>query len=163
MKPKRIWIFGGVGSGKTTLARRITKKNKIPNYTTDDFVYKVRWSKKASEKEKIVRAKKISSKKSWIIEGVHMGEWIEPEIKKADVLVFLRLSKIKAIGQVIKRHWKRKRTANPDGIKELLRLIYWTIHSTKNDYLGYKKFFKKSKFIILSNRREINDFVEGLK
>ena len=50
----RLIIFGGTGSGKTTLAKHLSKKLKIPYYTTDQMVYKhpKSYKEKYSQKEK---------------------------------------------------------------------------------------------------------------
>ena len=38
--PKKIHIIGSVGSGKTTLARQMSKKLNIPYYELDNVVWK---------------------------------------------------------------------------------------------------------------------------
>ena len=51
MGKNKIIIFGLTASGKTTLARKISKILKIKIYHTDDLAYKKKWSLKRTEKE----------------------------------------------------------------------------------------------------------------
>jgi len=165
MKYNKIWIFGAVGSGKTTLARKISKKIKIQFYSTDDFVYKVRWSKKCSKEEKEKMTRKASSKASWIIEGVHAGEWILPSIKKADIIVFLMISKPRLFKQVIKRNKDRKKTPEAENFLDLMKMLWWVMVHRKNYYLKYRNIARdhKKQFIILKNKKQVNDFLKELK
>ena len=48
----KIRIFGGIASGKSTLAKKLGKKLNIPVYSTDDFVY-TKDFKRRNEKERI--------------------------------------------------------------------------------------------------------------
>lgn len=36
----KIYIIGSVGSGKTTLARKVARKLQVPHFETDNFVWK---------------------------------------------------------------------------------------------------------------------------
>ena len=88
----KIYIVGSVGSGKTTLARKLSDQLGIPHYETDNFV----WSRhpdgdirnSIEVRDRLFRQAVHSS--SWIIEGVHI-HWNKEGFKQADSIIFLDL------------------------------------------------------------------------
>jgi len=88
----KIYIVGSVGSGKTTLARKLSKEFAIPHYETDNFVW-ARYPEGDIRNEPIVRDElflKAVHSSSWIIEGVHI-DWNEEGFEHADTIIFLDL------------------------------------------------------------------------
>ncbi len=160
MNYNRIYIFGGTGSGKTTLAKKISKKLNIPTYTTDDFVYKKRWTEKYSEEEKEENLIKTSKKSKWIIEGVHMGDWTIPALKKADIVIFLNIRRLTMLKRFILRKIKRK-NKEKSKIKFLIKVIFWLMFYQSRYYKKHKKI--NNKFITLRNKKEIKKFLQELK
>ena len=59
-----------MASGKTTLAKKISKKLNIQHYDLDDLFWERKYDLKRSHEECTKRLKKIAKKKQWIIEGV---------------------------------------------------------------------------------------------
>ncbi len=164
MNLNRTFIFGGTGSGKTTLAMKMSTILKIPFYTTDNFVYKkTGWSEKYPEKVRDKNLKIAFSKKKWIIEGVHKGEWIYPAFKKSTYVVILIMPRHKTLKRVIVREIQRliKREREKTKLRDfwmLLKLAY----AYKNDYfLSHQQLVKdfKKEFIILHSNKEILAFL----
>ena len=66
---KRIVIIGDAGRGKTTLAKKLSKKLGVPMHSTDDLFWKVKFS---IQEEPAVREQKASElfyNPEWIVEG----------------------------------------------------------------------------------------------
>ncbi|MFD2442513.1 AAA family ATPase [Bacillus sp. CGMCC 1.16607] len=90
MENKKIHIIGSVGSGKTTLAKVLSSKLKIPFYELDNVV----WQRsktgdiRRSEEERDNCLNQIIYSESWIVEGVH-HKWLIPSFQKADLIIFL--------------------------------------------------------------------------
>ena len=162
MNAKRIWILGGTASGKTTLAKKISKKLKIPFYSTDDFIYKKKWSEKYSDDVQIRKLDRVVRGASWIIEGVHKNEWVNSSIKKADLIIFLDMKKFRLLSRVVKRQRSRKKDNEPgSGFSDLMKLLWWVFTHMPKDYKKYKN--EKPDFVILKNPRQVNNFLEDLK
>jgi adenylate kinase family enzyme len=162
---KRIFILGGSGSGKTTLAKRLSKELKIPFYTTDFIVFKKDWSSKLPEIIRDQKLKKIISKKKWIIEGKHTGEWTVPALEKADNIIILDAKRLKVFKRIIVRYFKRIGSKNPDRLRDIPKLLYKAhIYKKNNLKEAMEKIEKLKKHcIILKDEKEINEAVKNLK
>ncbi len=52
MDLKKIYIVGTMGSGKTYLAKKLSKELNIPHYDLDDLYWKRKYTSKNSEENK---------------------------------------------------------------------------------------------------------------
>jgi adenylate kinase family enzyme len=157
---KRIFIFGGTGSGKTTLAKRLSKLSKIPYYTTDDMVYKIDWGHKRTEKEKKEILKQTAKKTKWIIEGVHGQTWLNPAVKRAEFIILLDIKLSTLLTRVTKRYFREEKQ-HYSGLKSLIKMLYWSYIYRKDAYLQHKEHIRKNKksHIVLKNNKEIEEFL----
>ena len=155
MKYKKIIIFGLTGSGKTTLANKLSKILKIKSYCTDDLVYKRRWDIKVSEKEFKEKLNRIVKKDKWIIEGVY-SKWMNQILKKADLVISLDIKKPILMKRVIKRSKKQN-----NSLKEILKLIYKIFRWNSKWYDRCKKYSKNFKQI--KNDKEMEELIRKIK
>ncbi len=119
MKKNRIYITGPVGSGKTTLAKKISSKLNIKHYEMDDIYWSGSYDvkRKASARNEMIR--QVINKKQWILEGVYGREWIRPVLKNSDVIVFLDYPRIILLWRIISRTLRR--TVSKEKGKEAFR------------------------------------------
>ncbi|MBM7579361.1 AAA family ATPase [Jeotgalibacillus terrae] len=166
----KIRICGAVGSGKTTLARELSKKYQIPYYELDQVVRErqgQRGDRLRSESEKAELLKEIIEQPAWIIEGMHNEEWTYDTFEHADVLCLLNPPK-----KVIKYRLTKR------FIRQKLKLE--TVHYTPTISI-YFKMFKWAKMfdekgrpnvmhlsetvqaelIILENDRDVKEFLRN--
>ncbi|MDO8618480.1 MAG: AAA family ATPase [Candidatus Daviesbacteria bacterium] len=101
-KISRIFIVGSPGAGKTTLAKRLSKKFGIPHYDLDEIRFPD-IDIKRSDEEAQPYVKKLTEKPSFIIEGIYIS-WIEKYLKDADKIIFLDTPFVVAIFRVIRRY-----------------------------------------------------------
>ena len=158
MKYKRIYIFGLTASGKTTLAKILSKKLNIKTYSLDDIVFKKKWNERYSQKIQRKKLREIYTKTKWIIEGVHTKDWIKPVVSRADKVIFLNIPKLTLIKRALKRA-KEKRKDNKT--YEKIKLIYWILKFGPKDYRAHKKDSKK--FIEIKSTQDIKKLVKTLK
>jgi len=161
---KRIIIFGGTGSGKTTLARALSSKTGIPYYTTDYMVYKQIGKQKYSEKERDKILKAIIQKQKWIIEGVHAREWILPAVSKAEFVILIDLNKLTLFKRVTLRYFREKKV-HYQNLRDLFKMIYWANIYKKDSLILHKNhidYFKK-KHIILKSIKEVTKFLDNYR
>ncbi|GIP17500.1 DNA topology modulation protein [Paenibacillus montaniterrae] len=134
---KKIFIVGIVASGKTTLAKQLSKSLNIPWYELNCIVHNdtKEGRKKRSSEEQVEIIKEIDEKGSWIFEGTDresyrclydMAEviiFLDPPLWKRKIRILTRFIKQK-IG-IEKSHYKPDIT--------MLKLMYkWTSDFERN-------------------------------
>ncbi|SET63923.1 Adenylate kinase [Oceanobacillus limi] len=87
---KKIYIIGIVASGKTTLAKELSKKLNIPWYELDQVVYKQtdegRYKRTTSEQVEVIM--EIDKNEQWIVEGVDRKSY-RCLLEMSDTIIFL--------------------------------------------------------------------------
>ncbi|MFJ7825845.1 DNA topology modulation protein FlaR [Psychrobacillus sp. NPDC096623] len=104
----KIYIVGSVGSGKTTLARKVATKLQIPHFETDNFV----WNHKPAgdiRNEIDVRNQLFNDAvklEEWVIEGVHI-DWTDEALLSANQIIFLDIPVNKRTWRIIRRYLRQ--------------------------------------------------------
>jgi adenylate kinase family enzyme len=128
--PKRIHIIGSVGSGKTFLARFLSKQILIPYYQLDNMVWKrtPNGDVRNSDQERDRLLKEIISQESWIVEGAH-HKWVSESFEKSDLIIYISPSKLSRDIRVFTRFLKQKfgleRGNYNQSIKVLFKHFKW--------------------------------------
>ncbi|MGE0792697.1 MAG: AAA family ATPase [Candidatus Woesearchaeota archaeon] len=161
----KIYIIGSSGSGKTYLARKLSKKLNIPFFNLDEIYWETKYSKERSDKEKKkMLSKIIKENKSWIIEGV-FSSFIDLALKKADEVIWLDTHKTIVTFRIIKRYlrnfWKEG-----ESLKSFFNLLLFARrykHKTGR-YFEHKEKLEKHKidFILIKNKKELNEYLKNL-
>ena len=157
----KILILGIVGSGKTTIARKLSNRLNIKHYEIDSIVHDDIKCIKRSKSDQIRIFNKIN-KSSWILEGTTRRNQ-EHIIENADIIYFLDVPKYMRYYRIIKRFIKQKigieKINYKVDIKLLKDMFKWT-----NDFENDKEVFLKRitkyqyKLIVLDSVRAINEF-----
>ncbi|WP_368072795.1 AAA family ATPase [Bacillus sp. FJAT-27225] len=86
--PRKIHIIGLVGSGKTTLAKKLSQQLNIPHYELDNVVRERNpaGDRRREEQEVLALMGDIQCGKSWIVEGVHNEDWVSGALNKLSLL-----------------------------------------------------------------------------
>lgn len=156
--------MGTMGAGKTTLAKKLSKKLGIKYYDLDDVVWIKKFTKKRDKEKRIQRLKEIVDKKQWIIEGVH-NEWNEYAFKKVQLLIWLDLNSHYVVRQLVRRYILGLIMRNErggfktqwDSVKYALR---YRNGSKKGDFhkLMVEKY--KPKLIHIKTRKQLKKLLE---
>jgi adenylate kinase family enzyme len=104
---KRIYIIGNSASGKTSLAKQLAKMLKIKSYDLDDFYWQRKFTKKRKPEQVEKLVKKVTKKKSWIIEGVY-SSCVTCSLDRADLIVWLDYPFHIIAWRLFKRQFKRR-------------------------------------------------------
>ena len=155
---KRIHICGTYGSGKTTLAKELSKLLKIPYYSFDDIKYIVKYTKKRPVSERKAIVKKIASKSKFITEGAWSG-YGEEAFKKADLVILIKTKPSRCVYQVIKRYIKGDRSIKNDMKTALIIMKKAFIYYYTKDPISYNAHMElikkhKKKYILLENKNK---------
>lgn len=132
----KILILGTVGTGKTTLAKKLSKDYNIKYYEIDSIVHDDRQNgRKREEEEQNVIIKNINKNENWIIEGV-LRKNLQYLLELADKIIYLDVPKYKRNIRILKRYIKQKlklekSNYKPD-IKMLKMMFKWSNDFEKN-------------------------------
>ncbi|HOP65776.1 MAG TPA: DNA topology modulation protein FlaR [Bacilli bacterium] len=154
----KIYILGSVGSGKTTLAKKLSLQLGIPFYELDNVVWEFHLSgdirRSKEEIEKIFN--KILNEDNWIIEGVERP-FFDRGFDEADTIIYLDLLKTTLYKRIFIRWIKQKVGLEqcrykPD-IKMLKQMIKWV-----NQGLAENKLQKYQDKLELLNEQKIKGY-----
>lgn len=160
----KIYIIGSVASGKTTLATHLSNKLNIASYELDKIIYDDdKGNVKRTEEEVKCLFDKIINKKVWIIEDVGRKIFIEG-LQKADVVYYLKMSKVTIYKRCITRWLKQKlnlETYNyKPTLKSLFQMLKWAKDYFKNETTKIEYINSNSKNIRILKRKDIKKLTE---
>jgi adenylate kinase family enzyme len=118
-------ITGAPGSGKTTLARRLSTRLRAPWFELDAVVYVGGAGPKRDFAERLALAHEIVARPCWIVEGNYLW-WAAEVYDAADLVVWLDLPWYVATARVIARHLLNslRGTNRHPGLRRLARWLW---------------------------------------
>ena len=168
---KKIYVTGPVGSGKTTLAKRLGKKLRISYHSLDIVMYEKDNSKWGNiPRDEDTRKNlfdDIIAQDSWIIEDAGRERFMMG-FDEADIIVFLHPNVTTRKMRIIKRYIKQKlkiEECNYNPNSKMLKLMFeWTRNFESDiDTLKMRLKHYKKKVITLNNSKQIKTFIESAK
>lgn len=174
--PKKIFIVGSPGSGKTTLARKLSHLLDIPHYDLDDIRHPHEGVKR-TDKQAIPLVNELISKRTWIIEGVYIS-WVKECLDKTDLIIWLDIPyhialyriTMRYIRNVLRRDLRFGLKSTLILIKNLTRYHFPKPGTELNDEDEYITRYKtadvlikyKPKVVWIKNNQELTDFLQNL-
>ena len=159
-------ILGPVASGKSTLARNLSKECSIPSFELDKIVHddEKKIKREEQEQRKIIN-KIIRENKEWIIEGMPRTH-LEVLSSAATTILYLDISKKKLRKNLFLRHLKIKLGLLKVGYKADKKLYKMMLEYIEKENYEDRKFVMTkypSKIIILKNKKEIKKFYDAMR
>ena len=155
---KKIYIIGSVASGKTTLARKLSKKLNIKMYELDKIVWDDARGVKRSDEEILLLFANILNKTSWIIEDVGRNKFREG-IKVADIVYYINLSKTSLYKRVILRWIKQMLKIEDSNYKQSLKTLKdnlrWVNDDIKNKEVKINYCKENAKLFKILSKEDI--------
>jgi adenylate kinase family enzyme len=102
---QRVLIFGVTGSGKTTLAARLSERTGLPFHCVDDLTWEPGWVPVPPEEQRR-RIAAICAQDSWILDHGY-GSWIDLVLARADLIVGLDYPRWRSLSRLIQRTLSR--------------------------------------------------------
>ena len=169
MKHNRIYIIGNSGSGKSSLAKKLSQALKIKSYDLDDFYWLKKFTKKRDKQEVDKLVKRITREKKWVIEGVY-SSCITCSLDKADLIVWLDYPFGVIAWQLIKRQIRRG-----EKLSDMLDFLHyiWDYyrkpthkHYNRNEsnYYKHKNIVDNypAKIVHIRNRKQLEEFIRNI-
>lgn len=132
----KILIVGTVGTGKSTLAKKLAREYNIKHYEIDSIVHDDNeGGRKRSAEEQDITIKHIDEKNSWIMEGV-LRKNLYYLLDIADKIIYLDIPKRKRNIRILTRYIKQKlrieKVNYKPSIKMLKQMYKWSGEYEKN-------------------------------
>ncbi|MFK9095455.1 AAA family ATPase [Bacillus salipaludis] len=164
--PKKIHIIGSVGSGKTTLAKRLSRKLNVPFYELDNVVWKRQKSVdiRRTDEERKEYLNSIIQSDTWIIEGVHNEDWVASSFYNAELIIYLDTKYSIRTYRIIKRFVLQKLGLEKSNYKPTIIIFFkmfkWNRHF---EDVGKPNFFNKfgiysDKLLVVANKKSIDSY-----
>ena len=159
----KILIIGIVASGKTTLAKKLSRKTNIEYYEIDSIVHDDKNNLKRSVEEQQKIIEKINNKNNWIIEGT-LRKNLYNLLDISDKIIYLdiplKVRKRRILLRFLKQKLKIEKCNYKPTIKMLKNMYKWTDDFEKGKELFEKEIFKyKNKLVILKNKKQIKKYI----
>ena len=161
--------MGCCGAGKSTLAKKLHDKTKLPLIHLDKLYWQPNWIESTTvEWEQMVE--EVSDTGSWIIDG-NYGGTLDIRLAKADTIIFLDRPTWLCLYRVLKRtiqYYGKNRFDMPNGCNErfdfnFLKYVY-RFNKIKRDNLLYKveNYRGKKSVFILDSDKKIQQFLSNI-
>lgn len=98
---KRILIYGVTGSGKTTLAARLSEITGIPWTEVDSLTWEPGWTEVPVDEQR-ARIQACCEAEAWILDSAY-AKWIDIPLSKVELIVGLDFPRWISLGRLIKR------------------------------------------------------------
>ena len=164
----KIDIIGSVASGKSTLARKISKKYKVPLYEKDNIVWKrtPEGDKKRSSEERDRIFKEIIESENWIVEG-SPRKCLNESFAYSDYIILLDINTSTRLFRVFRR-WIRQRAGKEKyNSKPTLKFLYYNIKWVFEFNSERKKIMESlsaygTKYVTLNSSEQAMEFIEKI-
>jgi adenylate kinase family enzyme len=165
----KIYILGAAGSGKTTLAKSISRKLEIESTNLDDLFWENNRNYYGIKRNQIERDElynAVLEKESWIIEGAYI-EWPKKGFYKADKVLYLNIPKSIICFRILRRFVYRKIGIEKSDKKESLLGIYRLLKWNRDQIIETKKSVQKlnteiRNIVELRNKKEIEEYLNTI-
>ncbi|MHA6531256.1 P-loop NTPase family protein [Paenibacillus sp. BAC0078] len=158
----RIRIIGSCGSGKSYIAKELSRRYEIPCYETDNFVWdrSIENCRNSVEVRDAQLAEAVASSE-WIIEGAHY-KWGSESFRQADVIFLIRPGRVVRDLRVVGRFVKTRLGLERGNYKQTFKNLYVMLFEWNRgfDREGVPEIMKLTepfaeKLIIVNNNQEI--------
>jgi len=176
---RRIVVWGATGSGKTTLARRLSEALGLPAIELDAIRHHGAWDAvDFPEMRNVLRERLAACPGGWIVDGSYSPTH-DLYLPSADTLIWLhlpwRVSFWRLFKRTVSRAWTREPVYNEDGPREswlltfLTRrsILWWSITNHRNNVRHARERIAshapRVRVYELRSWREVRDFVRQVE
>ena len=163
---KRIYILGGLGTGKNWLGERLNKKLGVRFYDLDDLTWKKKYTIERSRAMKARMLDRICSKDEWIIGGVGIS-FVGRVPKRATEIIILKEKLSVESCRILRRYVKNKFRGKSDRLKFVISAGVWNYkncHRVAGKLSAFYKELEKKypKKVVILNKKGVGEYLKKL-
>jgi adenylate kinase family enzyme len=164
---KRVVVVGVSASGKSTFARKLSEKAKLPFFLMDAIMWNPGWQYIGDEAT-VEKLNEIGAKEEWIIEGYISTEARTFLFERADTIIYLDYHPIVATLRYLKRWLKHRKNPRPEleGCPEKFDWEFLKLVWTKGEAFSLNKFLAQvkdqDKLIKLTSLSQTENFIRNI-
>jgi adenylate kinase family enzyme len=140
----RILVYGVTGSGKTSLAERISAATGIPWYSVDELTWEPGWIEVPDDEQRR-RITAICSGEQWVLDTAY-GRWLDIPLARVELIVALDFPRWLSLLRLTRRSIGRAVDGKPicNGNRESFRHLF-----SRDSIIGwhFKSFGRKRRRI----------------
>jgi adenylate kinase family enzyme len=121
---ERVLVYGVTGSGKTTLAERLSRATGIPWHSVDDLTWEPGWVEVPADEQR-ARIAAICESSRWILDTAY-GKWLDIPLARAELIVALDYPRWLSLSRLVRRTVVRAFDGRPicNGNRESVRTLF---------------------------------------
>ena len=160
---KKIYITGGLSSGKSFFAKKLSEKTGIEYFGMDQIVFKESEFEERGEEERNAIFENIVNMESWILEGTFTEDWVVPGLKMSSQIIYLDTPPLKRFYRFIKRTWPEGIFKQSDLFGRVTLVLGFRYKEWDRTVSGYRKLLEpfKDKLVTLISNKEVEDFISA--
>ena len=162
----RIYIVGSVGSGKTTLAKKLSSELNVPHIELDNVTWEYNPNGRDRKRSVVERTEMFSTivnRENWIMENVGREEY-NGGFDRADAIIYLKINRLVLYKQIFMRWIKQRQgieeSAYPPDFKMLRQMFAWANKELNNSKLNNLGPYK-DKLLVLNHKQARNYKYDG--
>lgn len=101
MSPERILVYGVTGSGKTSLAKRISAATGIPWHAVDELTWEPGWIQVPKDEQRR-RVEAICAGERWVLDTAY-GAWLDLALARTELIVALDFPRWLSLARLMRR------------------------------------------------------------
>ncbi len=103
----KIYIIGGLASGKSFFAKKLSSKMGVEYFDMDRIVFKENSYEERTGRERNTIFGNVIKKDAWIVEGTFTEDWIIPGLEASSQIIYLTTPALVRLHRFIKRILKQ--------------------------------------------------------
>lgn len=124
----KINILGFAGSGKSSLAERLSQELSLPVLYLDTLCWLPGWKERSREEQRaLLQAFLDKNPGQWVIDGNYSKNLFEERMASADLIIFLNYNRFRCLYRILKRRIMfsgKDRPSMTQGCKERITLAF---------------------------------------
>lgn len=161
----KLYIIGGLGSGKSYLAKKLSESTHSVHYDLDRIVFINSLFKERGQEERDTIFASRCNEGHWVIEGTYTEDWIKLGLEKADVIIYLNIHPLTRFLRFIKRIWGQGILQQQNLYGRSLLVLGFKYKEYDRTGKGYRKLLERyrDKVVVLKSEDDVNNYLHSIR